>query len=681
MNDVRPPARRLQLALYRLALRLLLPTATRRDYQADIVALFADRLDAGGTPVARLGAWARALNDLLANAVALHRLPHPGVARNGTRRWSGAGIPRKNTMNGRNLANHTRRDVIYGLRLLRKDLGFTITAVVTLGLAIGVNTAVFSVVDHMLLRPLPYPEPERLGSVTRGSGATGQAIASSQDGRTWEAIRDSVADLQRAVYSDWTTGVNLVAEHGAAYVKQQRVGTGYFAVLGVHPQLGREFSAQEDQPDGPKVAVLSHALWQAQFGGDGSVVGDSIMLRGESYTVVGVMPASFRNVANPDVWTPLRASTSGEGSGTNYTIVVRLGAATSWPQADAQLAAIGAGLDEQSGDSRPPIALSVVPLQAGAAAANERTVRLLWAAVGLVLLIACVNLSGLLLVRGARRRGEIATRMAIGGGRGAIVRQFMIESVVLAVAGGLAGLLVARASLSMIIETGSGVLGLWRPVQIDARVLAATAVLSLGSAMIFGIAPALFAGRMDLNAAIATAGTRAVAGASGVWRRLLLIGQVALAVVLLLSAGLLMRSLLHLQALEPGFDPTNVYSVRVSLEDARYQTRERVQALLEEGVARVGALAGVQMAAASLGLPYERLLNIGFGLPEGDLDPANPITNLTYITPGFFETLRVPVLRGRALDRGDVQDSAPVIVVNDAFVQTYLTDGVRWADT
>lgn len=579
-------------------------------------------------------------------------------------------------MNNRNLVNSTLRDARYGLRLLRKDIGFAITAVLTLGVAIGVNTAVFSVVDHMLLRQLPYPEPERLGSVMRVSAETGQAYGASQDGRTWEAIRDSDADFQRAVYSDWTTGVNLVADRGAAYVKQQRVGAGYFAVLGVHPQIGREFSAREDLPDGPKVAVLSHALWQGQFDGDASVVGASIMLRGEPYTVVGVTPATFRNPANPDVWTPLRASTEGEGSGNNYGIVVRLRSDTSWPEAEGQLSAIGASLNEHRAESRRPTGLSVVPLQADAAAASRRPIQLLWAAVALVLLIACVNLSGLLLVRGARRRGEIATRMAIGGGRGAIVTQLMIESTVLALAGGVTGLLFARAALNVIVETGSEVLGLWRPVQLDARVLAATAVLSLGSAVVFGLAPAMLAGRTDLSAAMAAAGARAVAGTSGAARRILLVGQMALAVVLLLAAGLLLRSLLHLQTLEPGFDPANVYTVRVSLQDARYESRERVEAVLEEGVARVRAVAGVQAAAASLGLPYERLLNLPFRFPEGELEPANAITNLTYVTPGFFEALRLAVLGGRPLGRGDVHDSPAVIVVNDAFVQTYLTDGV-----
>jgi predicted permease len=439
------------------------------------------------------------------------------------------------------------RDLRYAARILRKSPGFTLVAVATLALGIGANTAVFSVVDAVLLRPLPYPEPERLGAVVfEYKGPEYEGISISQDGRTWEAIRDRAADFDCAVFSGWPTKINLAAPHHVEYVVQQRVSAGFFRVMGVAPLFGREFTKDEDRATGPPVAVLSYELWQRAFAGDRSVLGHPVSLRGEPYTIVGIMPPAFRTSTLADVWTPLKPSTSGEGGGTNYGIAVRLASGATWATVQSRIANIGAERIKTMKLSKGASArLKVVPLQRALAKETQTPVLILWTAVALVLLIGCVNIAGLLMARSAGRTREIATRLALGGGRTAVLRQLLAESLLLSAMGGAAGLAVGFAATEQLKLLARDSLHLWQTVGLDARVLLATTGLSLLTSLLFGLYPAWQASRMDIRTALVEGGARGVAGMRNQWpRRILVIGEVALGFVLLIGAGLMIRTFL-----------------------------------------------------------------------------------------------------------------------------------------
>jgi predicted permease len=572
-------------------------------------------------------------------------------------------------------------DVRYARRVLAGTPAFTLTALATLALAIGVNTAVFALVDAVLLKPLPYPLPERLTLLSYSVRQNGSSDGNtSVDGRTWELVRDRATRVDRAVFSSWTTGVNLVVQtsngsNQALFVQQQRVGNGFFSVLGISPLIGREFTADEDRPNGPAAVVLSAELWRTTFGADPGAVGRPIALRGESYTVVGIMPDGFHTGAPADLWTPLRPSTTGEGGGSNYQVLVRLRDDGSRPQAHAQNAGIADELQRQrTAGSEGQVSLSLVGLQAGMTSDIRPALLIVWAAVGVVLIVACVNLAGLMLTRAARRRREMATRLALGSGRAAVVRQLLVEAGVLGAAGGVLGVAVAVIAVQGLSWLSRDALDIWQTVSIGGREAAVAAGLSILGSLIFGLGPALQASRQSTQSSLLASG-RSVAGVTSHWpRRVLVVAQVALGVLLLVGSGLLLRTFTHLKGLDPGFDPEHIVSASVSLEDARYRTADSVARLMENTLARVRQEPGVTSAAVGLGLPYERLLNLGFRHADGPEagDTRSLITNATYVTPGFFEVLHIPVRHGRPFDGRDRAGSPPVVIINDALVRTYF---------
>jgi predicted permease len=569
------------------------------------------------------------------------------------------------------------RDLRYAVRMLRKTPGFTAIVLVTLAIGIGVNTAVFTVVNGLLLKPLPYPQPERLATMmTVATSPRGVSqTPSNLDGATFLALRDNAKTIDAAVQGSggWGVGVNMVAQNRAANVKQSRVSAGYFKVLGILPLIGREFNADEDRPGGAAVAILSHALWTRVFNGDPGIVGAPIMLRGEPYTVVGVMPPSFNGGGPTDLWTPVRSSASGEGGGTNYGLVVRLRPGISREQASAEVGQIASPILAKQHSKDATIQCSLIPLQSGETEDIRQPLLMLWAAVGLVLLIACVNVAGLLLARAGSRTREIATRMALGSGRRAVIRQLLVESALLAMGGGALGLLVGWAALAALIQLSADVFPLGYPVHLDGRVLVITLLVALVTSVVFGLVPALHASRVDVQAALAESGTRAVAGGQGRWvRRLLVVGEVAMGVVLLVGAGLLVRTFVHLRSLSPGFDPASVTTVTISLQDKRYEDSVNVNRLFAETLDRIRRQPGVEAAGVTLGLPYTRLLNMGFGRVEGaTAEDKGGMTNLSYVTPGYVEALRLPIRQGRAFADSDRAESAPVAIVNEEFVRRY----------
>ncbi|HEY6210954.1 MAG TPA: ABC transporter permease [Vicinamibacterales bacterium] len=568
----------------------------------------------------------------------------------------------------------------YAVRVLWKSPVFAVTAILTLALCIGANTAIYTVVDRVLLRPLPYPHPDRLAIVTRHYvGPKVDDDETGQAGVTWEALIAGASDkLDFAATVGMGQGVNFVAGDRPVYVKQQRVSAGYFRVLGVLPALGRPFTDEEDRVNGPAVTVLSHALWTRMFNADPAIVGKAVTLRGEPYTVVGVMPASFHGDGPVDLWTPLRPCARCEGGGENYMIIARLKDGVAWPEADGQVAASTASVvkDRYARDAGH-VGIRIVPLQRGEFADLREPLFVLWSAVGIVLLIGCVNIAGLLLARARTRAPEIATRIAIGGGRAAIVRQLLAESVVLAAVGGAVGIAIGYAGAQLsatLLEDAFGVTA--QQIGLDVRVLAISGAAALLTSIVFGLLPALHATRVDLRQTLVEGGSPSIAGSARSWpRRALVVVEVALGVVLLVGAGLMVRTFDHLMNLPAGFDGSHVMTATLSLQDARYQAATKVNQLFDATIANLHGIPGVEHAAAALTLPYERALNLGgrWVNAKAGADQIG-IFNETYVTPEYFAALRIPVLRGRIFADADSGGAAPVIVVNQAFVKRYSPD-------
>ena len=566
------------------------------------------------------------------------------------------------------------RDVRFGLRVLWRVPVFSVTVVLTLGLVIGATSAVFSLADAVLLRPLPYPDSDRLALVGRMARATGQPTGDSVNGQMWEAVRDGATKVDAAAYSSGGAGVNFVSGGTAIFVQQQRVAAGVFRVLGVSPFMGREFTREEDVPGGPAVAVLSFEFWSRQLEGRANVIGEHILLRGQPFTVVGVMPEGFRGLAEADVWTPLRPSRSGEGGGTNYRIVARLRDGETWASANGELNAIAAVLAGKR-ESELTNTLGLRPLKDSQTAQSRPALVTLSASVATVLLIACVNIAALLLARGRIRAGEVATRMALGGGRPAIVRQLMIESLLLALMGGALGLLLAYAGLSWLKAIGSATYGDWRLASLDTRTVLATLGMSLATSLAFGLVPALQAGRVNVQAALLAGGSRGIAGSSRHWLgRLLVVSEVALGVSLLVSAGLLMREFVALRSIDPGFVADRLYTTSVSLQDARYADAAEVNRLFDVSLEALRRSPGVSAAAVSQQLPYQTLLNVPFRIEGRAADPSGrpPIADIAYVTPGFFETFTIPIRRGRAIADIDRKGGPEAVVVNQLFADLYF---------
>ena len=565
------------------------------------------------------------------------------------------------------------RNVTYALRQLRRAPGFALSAILTLGLCIGANTAVFSVINATLLRPVPYPQPDRLVTIVREMRRGGDLVSTSgQDGYAWEALKDARSFQVAAIGG--TSGVNLGIGNGALYVQQQRVSAGYFRVLGVPLARGREFDESEDRPGGPPAVILSYGLWQRVFHGDASIVGRTVLLRGAPFVVVGIADETFRPRGLVDLWTPLMPSTKGEGQGLNYDLIARLRSDTTWAQASAEAQTRGiAAFADRKIPSTISARMVLAPFDRDNRAALRNRLLLLSAAVVIVLLIGCVNIASLKLARGAARRREMGTRIALGGGTASLLRQLITESLVLGAAGGAVGLglgYIAIDALQAVVVR----YGIWQELRLDSHVLLATLFLSLLVSVLFGLAPAFQATGVDIRAALLEGGSLGVAGERSHWlRHTLVLAEVALSLVLLVGAGLLIRTLLYLQHRDPGFDGTNVVAASASLEDARYNESDSVNRLYRESLDAIRATPGVEAAAVGLHVPYQRWLNDGVRIAGNSSSPIEDYgTALNYVTPGYFEVLRIPVREGRVFDERDAANSVPVAVVSATFVNKYL---------
>lgn len=570
------------------------------------------------------------------------------------------------------------RDLKYAQRQLRRNPGFTFTVLLTLGLGIGANTAVFSMVNALLLRPLPYPQPERLGSLISHydgvSSSTGKVTSeddNSSDGETWELVRDNVPAVIAGATAG-TRGVNLQIGSGIRNVREQRVSARYLDALGVKPILGRSFTEEEDRPNGAKVVVVRYEIWQSLLGSDSDAIGKTIRLKGEPYTVVGVLPPHTETPDKADLLTPLRPTRTGEGEGNNYGVILRLRDGASWTQADTQLAPLHPEI-LQKRRPRGHAWLYTVPLQQDIARDQGTPVYLLMSAVALVLLIAAANLAGLMVVRVLRQRGEIATRMALGATPASVLRQLMTEPLVLALVGGSIGVAMAANVLGLLARLAPvdtipvGGLGL------DHRVLWFAVAISLFCSLFIGILPALELRRMDLRSSMTASASRSspAAGRSRM-RQALIAGEVMLTVVLLAGAGLLIRTLVYLETLPSGFDANNVLTAKVSLDDARYHDPVAFHKLLQQSVDAMKRIPGVESAAVGLSLPYERGLNNGVVILDGPSAGKAYTSSDAYVTPEYFQSMRIPILSGRGFAESDSASSETVALVNFTFARKLL---------
>ena len=616
------------------------------------------------------------------------------------------------------------QDVRYGLRQLRRNPGFTVVAGLTLALGIGANTAIFSVVNAVVLRPLPYAHSDRLVWIAESIPALKSEAATGGDYVDWQnqnhtldriAAYDTVyrGSLSEGAGGAGSADFNLTGRGTPARVHVAFVSASFFATLGVEPQLGRAFTENEDQPSGPQVVVLIHSFWEQYFGSDPHVLGQTVNLDAAPYTVIGVMPASFRFPGDSDarILLPLALNQASERlriAQRHVRIIGRLKPGVSLAAARKQAQPSGGPTPAEGGggqghampaprrgpggqlrynhsgppDMGPPPAseLKVVPLAEHLAGNLRPAMLTLLGAVGLVLLIACANVANLMLTRASSRTREVAVRAVLGAGRWRLVRQLLAESVTLAVAGGMAGLLLAAWGVDVIARlipagAGGGILTVAAP-KVDGNVLLFALAASIFTGILFGLAPAITVTRSDLAEGLKEGAQVASPGGRRGWLRgALAVSELSLALVLLIGAGLLIKSFYRLLQVNPGFAPERVLTMDLSLTDTRYPAPQQKSEFFSQVLRRVESLPGVRSAALADSLPlspYQAFLMMSLNrlLPRAALSSSTTVmmSRLT-VSPGYFYTLGIPVLKGRTFTDHDDEQALKVAVVNEALAR------------
>ena len=600
------------------------------------------------------------------------------------RRWY-LGLPWLNlcpahlTYNFRVMQN-LRRDIRFGAKMLVKNPGFSILTILILGLGIGANTSIFVVTSALLLRPFPYTAPEQLISIDSKD-------QSKDFGGTllrYELVRDANQSFQSV--GVWTNdNLNLTGAGEPLQVPVARVSPSFFPMLGVEPELGRTFTDEEGRPEGKPVVVLSDAMWRSRFHGDKNVIGQAVTLDETPYTIIGVLPArvQFPFVGTSEIWTPRYFEyslipTERLRMGVGYlSLLARMKPEVSLDRANAELAVLNQRYREQHPtvpDAGPGIVMQGQSLRE-LVVGNVRTkVLMLSAAVGVVLLIACANVASLLLSRALARKREIAVRTALGASRGTLIGQLLTESLMLACLAGVLGTGLSWMATRALTVWGAGQLPQGIPIGIDSRVLLFTIVISTLAGVFFGTVPALQLARADPNSALRDEGRGLSVGHKRAqMKNVLVIGQVALSLLLLIGAGLLLRSFVRLMRVDPGFDAANVLTMNISLPTVKYARAEQQISFFDEAVRRVSALPGVRSVAISAALPlsWKRITPV---LAEGQPDvplAQRPFIDIEAISPEWFRTLRVPLQRGRGFTAADNQRAPKVVVVNETLAREF----------
>ena len=575
-----------------------------------------------------------------------------------------------------NLLADFLQDLRYAARMLWKNPGFTAVAVIALALGIGANTAIFSVVNTVLLRPLPYKDPEQLVMVWEDASRQGYprdtpAAANYVDWRDQNSVFSGMAAIA-------DNNFNLTGVGDPERLKGRFVSANLFPLLGVDPQLGRVFTAAEDQPGSQKVVLLSHRLWQRRFGGDPAIVSKTLTLNDETYTVVGVMPARFQFPENDDeLWAPIAFSAEDAANRNRHylQVIARLKPGVTLAQAQSEMTTIGARLQQQYPQSNTDLGVAVTSLHQHLVCDIKPALFILLGAVGLVLLIACANVANLLLARAAIRQKEIALRVALGARRWRLLRQFLTESVLLATLGGILGLAIAFAGLMLLRSFIPENISQAREIALDLKVLGFTLGVSLLTGFIFGLAPAIQALRMNQSETLKEGGRDSVTGRSGKrLRGLLVTAEVAISLVLLIAAGLLINSFLRLRNIDPGFKVDHLLTMKIELPQPKYEEFERRTAFYNDLIQRVQSLPGVQSAAVTTNLPLYRQGNsIGVRL-EGKPEPP-PGQELIVVTrvvsPGYFDTMSIPLLAGRQFNDQDTDKTTNVVIISETMARRY----------
>ena len=573
------------------------------------------------------------------------------------------------------------RDIKYSFRRLLKSPAFTAIVILTLGLGIGANTAIFSVVNTVLLRPLGYREPDRLVTINhfyQSEALNNLEAPVSEIG--FRDYRDKTKSFEAvAVETGWSA--NLTGTGDPERVPASRVSGDYFRVAGVAPQLGRAFGRDEDVQGKNRVVVLSDGLWKRIYAGDPGVVGKTMQLNGNSYTILGIMPPGFRAFFNTraDIWTPLALDPTHFDS-RNYTneylnLTARLKPGVSAQQADAEMHAFAEQLKRQYPNSLgQKWTLKVKTLNELATGSIRPALLVLLGAVGFVLLIACANVANLLLARVTSRQKEVAIRTALGADRWTLVRQLLTESVMLALAGGLLGLGIAYWSVKTLVLVVPMMPG-GKDLGIDGAVMAFTLALSVLTGLLFGVVPALHTSRASLHDTLKEGGRSGSADVSGRGlRRALVIGEVALALTLLVGAGLLIRSVARLQHVTPGFDPDRLLTFDLALPNTKYPNDTIRQQFFSSMIERVGHVPGVVSVGGTSTMPFGGSWSTGsFGVAGYEPGPnqPGPWGDIRAVTPDFFKTLRVPVLKGRPFGTQDIAGAQAVAIIDEEFVRKY----------
>jgi putative ABC transport system permease protein len=577
------------------------------------------------------------------------------------------------------LLEESWRDLRHGLRTLARNPGFTCVSVLTLALGIGLNTAVFSTVEGVLLRPLPFESPDRLVQVWESSTQYGgQGPASVPNLEDW---REQNQVFERLVAYRWSSR-NLQDAGYPERIDVVECDTDLFGVLGATPQLGRTFAAGEGEPGKPAVAVLSEAFWKQKFGADRAALGRDVLLDGEPYTVIGVMPEDFQFPFDPGrvaLWVPLRLSPPERAARDMHflPVVGRLKPGVKLEQARFQMQEIARRIEQQHPIEQADRTIRLTPLHEEVVGGSRQALLVLFGAVGLVLLIACANVANLLLARTAGRTHEIAIRIALGAARARLVRQHLFESVLLSGLGGLVGSVVAFWGTDLLVALAGDRIPRSGDVRVDAGVLGFLLLASLVTGIGFGIAPALFASRTDVQQSLKAASTR---GQIGTLRRkyqnALAVSEIALALVLLAGAGLLVNAFVRLQRVETGLVSDNVLTMRMSLPEKKYPGGSAWH-FYHQVLERVHALPGVRAAGFITRLPLQSWgWNGGFvieGAPEWP-QGSRPLVEFRLITPAYFRALGIPVLKGRAFTDQDGPATLPVVLINHTLARRYFAD-------
>jgi putative ABC transport system permease protein len=569
------------------------------------------------------------------------------------------------------------QDVRYGFRMLLKSPGVTLAAVVSLALGIGANTAIFSVVNSILLRSLPYAEPDNIVLLWGDSPSQGdhRNQVSATDVDDWR--RENRVFEEVSTFGDWSA--TFLGGGEPERVPGTQVGDGFFRVMRGTPLLGRTFLPEEQEDGKDNVIVLGHGLWQRRFGGDANIVGQAVSLGGKPYTVVGVMPESFRplppslNDPPGQFYRPVAEPHDEIERGARHLRAVgRLKPGVTLEQAQAEMSVIAARLERAHPEHNTDYGIHLVTLPEDTVGGLRSALWALFGAVVFVLLIACANVGNLLLARSSARQREFAVRAALGAGRARIIRQLLTESVLLAIAGGAAGLLLALWGIGLVESLGSRVTPLLAGVRVDYGVLAFTGAVSVLAGVAFGLAPALHVSSPDLNETLKAGGRSGEGGGRGVrLRSALIVAEVALSLVLLAGAGLLIKSVVRLRAVDAGFNPSNLLTMNLALPSSRYRDGAAQAAFFDQLARRLESLPGVEAAAFTSVLPLSRNFDgRSLAVEDKPVPRGQEISVDLYVaTPGYLRAMQTPLVDGRAFDERDTKEAPPVALVSETMAR------------